>query len=678
MILYLDLETRSRVPIDYGVYRYAVGAEILLCNLAQDDGEVEKYEWSDEVRTYLIELLHDCERAGSHNDEFDFSILELCAGIIFPLERRFCTMAQARMHGLPGGLDRLCELLKIPADEAKRKDSKKLIRLFCVPNKEGGWNTKETHPAEWARFIDYGGGDVTAMRACHKLLPKWNLEIERPTWILDHEINARGMAIDTEFAQAAVDLMSAGKTEGDAAITEASTGYVTAGTQRDRLLEHILLEHGVSLPDLTASTIERRLQDNELSESVKELLRLRLEASKTSTSKYAALLNCVSGDGRLRGSMVYCGAGRTGRWSGTKFQPHNLPRQKESRRADIEFNTRAITAHCPEALDDTLSRCASEAIRGVVIAPPGRKLLVADYSSIEGRVVAWLADERWKLEAFRDNDRGAGPGLYELAYGRAFGIATDDVTQSQRQVGKVMELMLGFGGGVGAFVTGSETYRVNLAEMAEACWPLVPADVKIEAQLFWSKTENTFDLTWEEFTACDALKRMWRRDNPKIASLWDDVEAAFRFAMVGEEVTVGRLKFDKVQNWVRMQLPSGRYLCYPSVKVGKVEKKKSDDDTLSFLGIDPYTHQWGRIITWGGTLVENATQAVARDCLAYSLRTAKLKGLPIVLHVHDEPVAEVDESRTVAELESCMHYVPWASGLPLATHGFETTRYRKE
>jgi len=329
----------------------------------------------------------------------------------------------------------------------------------------------------------------------------------------------------------------------------------------------------------------------------------------------------------------------------------------------------------------TVAEYASNALRGVVVAAPGRKLLVADLANIEGRVVAWAAGEQWKLDAYRAFDAGVGPDLYKVTYGRTFGVdANFDHKTIQgyqwRQIGKVMELMLGYGGGVAAIVTGSETYHFDLGLMAPLCWPSIPRDLQLDAEGAWwyaVKEERTLGLTKEVYCACDGVKRLWRRNNPNIEGYWEQVEWAATTALTSSApVVAGPLEFDRVDAWLRMRLPAGGYLCYPGAHVA--------GGKLTFLGVNPYTKQWGRIKTWGGTLVENATQAIARDVLAQGMLNAEAAGLPVVLHVHDEAVCEVpDDPRwSVDLLEVFMIDMPeWAQGLPLAAHGFETDRYHK-
>jgi DNA polymerase len=301
-------------------------------------------------------------------------------------------------------------------------------------------------------------------------------------------------------------------------------------------------------------------------------------------------------------------------------------------------------------------------------------LTVGDYSNVEGRGLAWLAGEQWKLDAFRAFDDGDGPDLYKVAYSQAFGIPVDDVDDgSERQLGKVMELMLGYGGGVNAFITGCATYKVDPAVLPATAWPLVPDDVREECAGMWDwavRERRTLGLERDVFMTCDALKRLWRRKHPRTVQFWADLEGAFRDACIlGCVAHAGGLKIDKVGAWVRIRLPSGRYLSYPGARV--------KDDEITYLGQNQYTRTWGRIGTYGGKLAENVTQALCRDLLGEAMLNCEEWRLPVVLHVHDELVVENEEDQQ-DNLADAMRAVDWADGLPLAVATFTTDRYHKD
>ena len=680
MRLWLDLETRSDVNLSQtGVHVYAESAQIMLNSWAVDDGPVIV----DEKPTPRFwDAFVKADEIWAHNAEFDRTVLHAThPGIDIRFDRWRCTMAQARRHGLPGGLDKLCQILGVPEDKAKMKDSRALLLMFCKPNKEGGFNDKQSHPTGWARFLTYGGLDISAMREVHRRCPRWNEDYETPIWLVDQKINARGFQVDTRFALAAVGALKECAHEVDSNMRQSSHGAVDSGRQVEALLEHILSEYGVDLPDLQAATIERRVADTDLPDEVRTLLALRQQSAKTSTSKYATVLRCTSKDGRLRGSMTYSGAMRTQRWAGNRFQPHNLPRPKIGQlrgKVLVEEIKRAIEAVTWGVYDlcatYPLPEVLASAVRGVVVPARGKKLTVGDYSNVEGRGLAWLAGEEWKLQAFRDFDEGIGSDLYKLAYAEAFGVDPEDVDDGlERQIGKVMELMLGYGGGVGAFITGAATYKINLSELVKTAWPNIPERVKAETERMWEWSvlkKMTYGLDELTFRTCDGLKRLWREKHPAVVQFWADVEDCFINATRGIPSTLRLLKFDKVGNWVRIQLPSGRYLSYPGARC-------DDKGKLSYMGQNQYTRTWSRIGTCGGKLAENITQAVCRDLLAESMLNCEEWGLPVVLHVHDELVVENPEDQT-DNLVDAMRTVDWADGLPLAVAAHVTDRYAKE
>lgn len=366
---------------------------------------------------------------------------------------------------------------------------------------------------------------------------------------------------------------------------------------------------------------------------------------------------------------------------------------------------------------------ASNALRGVIVAPPGKKLVASDLSNIEGRVIAWLAGEEWKLQAFRDYDtfildefgrkisdgKGdflrKGPDLYRLAYARAFRIDPVDVKSDQRQIGKVMELSMGYEGGVGAFVNMAAGYGLDLEAMADAAFATIPRDVMEEAKGFlaWLYGECTkkrnarikrgmpeaeadamvaeerikarLGLSERVFCVCDSLKRLWRRAHPAIKAFWGNLQEEVRKAINDSKGVygVGKCVIRRTDNWLRIRLPSGRNLCYPAPRV-------SESDQISYLGVNQYSRQWARISTYGGKLAENITQAVARDVLAFAMWPAEVAGYEIVLTVHDEIISEAPDTAefSAAGLSKILATnPPWAQGLPLAASGFEGPRYRK-
>lgn len=690
--LWLDLETYCEVPITNGTHAYAEKAEVMLFAWAIDDGPVSVHDYTLGCQLHgdpylpfdLSQALQDPNvLVYAHNSGFDRTVLrhthpDICP----PVERWRDTMVRALAHGLPGALGTLCEVLKIDSDKAKDKEGRQLLMLFCKPRPAGSAirrATRETHPAEWAKFIHYAGQDIEAMREIDKVLPEWNYRgFELDLWHLDQRINDRGVAVDTDLANAAITTVEREQKALAKRTQELTDDDVQAATQRDAMLAHVLVEYGVNLPDMQQSTLERRINDPDLPEPLRELLAIRLQASTTSTAKYRTLIKGASSDGRLRGTLQFCGASRTGRWSGRMFQPQNLPRPT-LKQPDIDFGIEALKAGCADLVTDNVMALTSSAIRGCIVAPRMRKLVIADLANIEGRMLAWLAGEEWKLQAFRDYDAGTGPDLYKLAYAKAFGIHPDDVDDHMRQIGKVKELMLGYEGGVGAYITGAATYRIDLEAMAEHAIDTIPAEIKQEAlraHEWATKKKRTFGLTKRAYVVCDSFKRLWRNANPEISSWWKELENNVVAAInnPGKTRYCRRVMVRRDGNWLRIGLPSGRVLCYPSPQT-------DGEGKVSYMGNNQYTRKWQRLKTYGGKLVENITQAAARDILAANMAKAESQGYAIVLTVHDELITEANDfpGWNHEDLAKIMSTNPeWAEGLPLAAAGFETYRYRKD
>ena len=327
MDLFLDIETRSRTlnHLTVGVFKYLEDCEITVIGVAIDDDGAGVHDWNPRTSFWVQKAIEAADQVIAHNAEFDFTVLE-AKGCPVPVGKQYCTMHQAQRHGLPGGLEKLCEIFKIPENQAKQKEGRKLVLLFCKPLKDGSFANAQTHPEEWRRYREYCRLDVIAMRELHHRMPQWNDALERPLWELDHCINARGVCVDTQFARAAVEALSHSSRAADDGVALLTDGAADRGTQRARILKALLTEFGVDLPDMQAATLERRLKDETLPQVVRELIGLRLQSAKSSVAKFNTLLNCVSADARLRGALGYCGAQRTRRWAGRRFQPHNLPR----------------------------------------------------------------------------------------------------------------------------------------------------------------------------------------------------------------------------------------------------------------------------------------------------------------------------------------------------------------
>lgn len=652
--LWLDTETFSDIPIKHGAHKYAERAEVLLVALADDADPVQVWDVQDRPGwcTELQAKIDRAERVVIHNSAFDRTVLRHL-GVNIPVEKIDDTMVTALAHSLPASLGQLCDVLGVPQDKSKDKAGRRYIQLFTKPCPKN-WKirraTRETHPDEWQGFVEYARLDVDAMRNVHGRLPCWNsTHGERHLWRLDQRVNDRGVAIDLDLAQSAIRAFQRASGALAARASALTDGLVSSTTQRQRFIDYLRDVRGFEAEDLTKGTVEALLKEVDLDPKVRELLEIRQQAAATSPAKYKVLIEATSRDGRLRGTIQFCGAARTGRDAGRIFQPQNLPRSPDWFDGDVQEATIDAFKHdCEDILYDNVSERCAFAVRGALLASTGMKLVIADLSNIEGRVLAWLAGEEWKIEAFKAYDRGEGPDLYKVTAGRILKKDPYAVTKTERQnQGKVPELAGGYGGGLGAYrKMGGETFN---AMDDDAIMEIVQA---------------------------------WRAAHPATKRLWYDVEGAVRCAVraPGESFDVrGLLRVDTATGpddvqYVRIRLPSGRYLCYRSMHI-------NEDGQLVYEGINQYTRKWELLETYYGKLVENIVQAVARDVFMTGMREAEAAGYAVVLRVHDELVCEVpdDPAFTHEALSAMMAHNPsWSAGLPLSAAGFEAYRYRKE
>lgn len=973
-VLHLDVETfhvSENLKV-CGTYRYATDAEVMLAAWAWDDDLPTVWDFTEGLRDVrdLQPLIDKADKVVIQDSQFDRNILRE-QGVTIPIEKIEDTAVIALQHGLVKALDKLCAILNVPESASKLKEGKKLITLFCSPCPKN-WKleraTRQSHPGEWKRFVAYAAMDIVSMREVYKRLPRWNCTAqERVYWELDQRINDRGFKVDVPLARSATAAFQ--KLVDNLAIRtkEITGGRVGSTTEVAKMLA-FLAEQGLTLEDATKDSVERALASPDLDPSLRELLRIRQQASLTTPSKFKALLKAMSPhDERLRGTLQYCGAARTGRDAGRIFQPQNLIRTPDWFDEVVqELVVTALKTGIEDLLWDNIADLIAFVVRGCLIAEEGHKLVAADLSNIEGRGLAWLAGEEWKLKAFADYDKGIGEDIYKITAGRILGKPAKEVTKAERQrIGKVSELSClgpdtqvltnhgiklitkvstedllwdgtnwvvhqgliskgvrktlrldgldvtpdhriladgtwlpakmassspsfldlalatgrasllsleltwglkvafadcacsapagesptlsmsatGVGGpplavisapkrprAIGARSTGATLLFVptmdtdgvcsiasqpastgatilttvpstatageasgsmNLGGATEQLSSRICSPSKAGTSLISSLTGSkstkatspeTFasspsaptETTSGEFETCSVgsmnwkpvydiahagprnrftvltdhgalivhncgyqgsvgafrkmggamaeamtddeileIVRPWRAQHPETKGLWYATEDAARQALnhPGDSFTVGYLTFDYLTDdhglpWLRMQLPSGRYLCYLHPSTGYYEcpschgegvvpdkegksRTCSDcdgrgtcgDGEFTYEGVDTVTKQWGTRKTYGGSLIENACQAVSRDVFFHGLEQAEKAGYPIVLRVHDELVAEVpiDGTLTAAGLASCMTILPrWAFGLPLAAAGFEALRYRKD
>lgn len=677
-ILYIDTETFSSIPIKYGMYKYMEQVELLMISYALDTNDVQVWDTINTVMPADLKHFLTCDNLMfcAHNSAFDHMVLQHCLQVNHIL---WCdTAAMARRHSLPAGLGDLCTVFHISEDNAKMKEGRQLINLFCKPqsiNRKTQRATHLTHPDRWQLFLDYAKMDISAMREIYKRIPVWNnSDTEDALYTLDRKINTRGFRIDTLLAEKAIAILTVAKEDNDREMTTITAGQVRTANQRDVLLAYILSEYGVSLPDLQSSTLKRRVDDPDLPEEVKELIKLRLLSAKSSTRKYQTVMSCLSQDSRLRGTLMYCGADRTGRWSGRLFQPHNLPRPLYDQ-SMVDIGALALKKDCLPLFFDKkeVPSVTSSVVRSLIIPKDKHKLVVSDYASIEGRVLAWSAGEAWKIEAYEQYDKGIGYDIYTLTYANVFGVAPDSVTKKQRPLGKVLELALGYAGGVGAFIVFAKAYNIDLEDLANA---RIPVDLIREARHLYDylmEEGKEPAVSREVFISCDGIKRMWRRANPKTENYWQDLNCAVRTACDhSDDFPIGNIIIDKKGAWLRVKLPSGRYLCYPGIRIV--------DGDITYMGKCQYTRSWTRLKTYGGKLAENITQAIARDILAQGMLRAEENNYRIVLTVHDEVVTEVPDTADYGHLQLSNVITQtnkWMTGLPLAASGYDSYRYQK-
>lgn len=738
-LIFIDHESFSEAELKkVGSYAYTEhkSTEIMLTTYAFGDEDVQAYDATDGSRLPsdlrdILRFLHrnpgkkgNPKLIGANYLLFDRLLLKNCWGYDIDPRDIIDTMVCAFRHSLPGSLAMQCEVLQIAEELAKDKRGKALIQRFCKPtpkNYKIRRYSKETHPGEWAEFISYGKSDITSMREVYYELPQWgNTEFENTVLAVDLHINDRGFFVDTALAKAALAAVKKHKEELQWAARARFGGKLTG---KDFLPILRDLAPGYEILNAQKATLGDLLEDEDLPDEARVIIEMRLGASSTASTKYNPLLLGLSGDGRRRGCLQYGGAKRTLRWSGKAFQPQNLARGWYH--DDPEKGTFELT----EGIDLLLrgrahwcydvSKLTASTVRGCLIPEPGNKLVVADYSNVEGRGLAWLSGEDEALNTFR-----SGLDIYCVTAGKMFNMDPGRIKKERkdlRQIGKVAELGLGYQGGVAAFMTFAKTYALNLYDMTETMAGTFPEHIWAGARrgYEWARIQEknkkgfrgkkperpSYDLPKNVWLTCDSIKRMWRESHPKTVQFWNDLEEAAMQAIhnpgksywAGAEVRENgdrAIKIARTGNaknpgwWLKVELPSGRILSYPGIGIS-VEKQVDEDDydekvtyreRIRYMGENQTTRQWGKQYTYGGKLAENITQALCRDLLAVALVRVDAEGWPIILHVHDEIVTEVPNKPeySVAKLEAMVCELPsWAKGFPLAAEGAELMRYAK-
>lgn len=650
--LAIDIETYSSADIRYGVYKYADSPdfEILLLGYAFDDEPVQVADLTrEEVPARFVQALFDRSvTKTAFNANFEMTCLRKFYPDM-PLECWECTSILSLYNSLPTGLANVAKILKLGEDKQKDARGKALINYFskpCKPTKANGGRTRnrpEDAPDKWAEYIEYNRQDVVVERAIRqKLLRLKPTETEHRYWLMDQWINGNGAKVDMQLVRNAIRMnqdYSAHLREEAVRITGLENPNSVAQLKRwveDRI--------GETVTALDKKAVTELLERENIPGEVRRVLEIRQLMGRTSIKKYEAMAQAVCSDGRIHGMFQFYGAMRTGRWAGRIVQLHNLPRSSmpiDELRAARDVVLRGDLEEL-ELLWDNVPDVLSQLVRTAIVAEDGCRFIVDDYSAIEARVIAWIAGEKWRQDVF-----AKGGDIYCASASAMFGVPVvkHGVNGHLRQKGKIAELALGYGGGIGA-----------LKAMGA----------------------DKMGLTDEELI--DIVTK-WRRASPAIVRFWWAVDAAVRKAVwnPGEIVTIrqGRLRFHCRFGALFIELPSGRHLVYIHPHIGQ---NRFGGEAIFYAGMEQGTRTWGELETYGGKLVENIVQATARDCLAAAMLRLKNAGYKILMHVHDEVIMEVPKDKgSMEEVTRIMSMnEPWEKGLVKNADGFEDIYYRKD
>ncbi len=651
--LHIDVETFSSVDItSCGSYKYFESPDfeiLILCYCIKNDtttGGVRTIDLAQggEIPKLFLKLLQDpTVEKHAHNANFERNAFK-AIGYDIPAEQWHCSAVKAGYCGLPMSLDGATKALQM-GDKGKSAEGKSLIRYFsCLvkPTKTNGErfrNLRRHDPEKWERYKDYCAQDVAAEMELLERLKYFEIpETERLNYILDQKINDRGVNIDVEMAQNAIEIDNRFKL-GVIDKLKDLTGLVNPNSpaQLSKWLSSALQQEVKSLAKDNVSAL---IQEHKSGAAV-EVLKLRQLGSSTSTKKYNAMVNYAMSDATAHGLLYFYGANRTGRWAGRAVQLQNLPRNKMKLLDCARDLVKANDYEMLNIMFDNIPNVLSQLIRTALVASEGNVFAIADYSAIEARITAWLSGEQWRLDIF------AGDGkIYEASAAMMYKVPIDSVVGEQRDKGKIAELALGFGGSVGAL-----------------------------------KTMGGERMGWTEDMMKDIVDR-WRKASPQIVKMWYEFEDCALRALKTRKPVVSKLKgitFRYEYKCLTIELPSGRKLVYQSPVLSK---NKWGGESIKYQGMNQETKQWGWTDTYGGKISENVIQAIARDILADGMRRADDKGFDIVMHVHDEVACDIENKSTefvVSELCRILSEpVRWAKGLHLTAAGFTTPYYKKD
>ena len=672
--LYLDTETYSATDIrSAGSYKYMddPAFEILLLPFAWDDGAVGVLDLTDpsdhEELQDIIAGLKDPEVIKiAHNSAFERRAYHRAFGFYQPPEEWIDTMILCAMNGLPMSLEAAGEALGLR--EQKLKEGTALITYFCKPCKptiaNGGRtrNLPRHAPDKWERFKEYAKRDVEVMRTIYNMLHRYPIpEFERELWATDARINERGVMVDIAFAESAIAV--------DDAFTKEHTQEMQKLTGLDNpnsvaQLKEWLTTVGMDCESLNKETVGD-MKKTATDPTTKRVLELRQLLGKTSTTKYRAMTNAACEDHRVRGLLQYYGAGRTGRWAGRLVQVQNLPQNHLEDIGTVREIVRQRDLETLEMCFDSVPDVLSQLIRTAFIAKDGHTFLVADYSAIEARVIAYLAGEQWRMDVF-----AKGGDIYCSSASQMFGVPVEKhgVNAHLRQKGKVAELACGYGGGVAALKAfGAEKMGLSEAEMQDIVnqWRLASPTIP----RLWRRIEDAARAALDKpGRKCTVLRKYQDVERAKLNELRTGGRGySAEFNAGGAVCTFWRDK-----DALRCKLPSGRILTYWGARLDESNK-------ICFMGQNQTTRKWEKTDTWGGKLVENVVQAFARDCLAVALLRLEKAGFDICFHVHDEIVAEAPLGTRWEDMATIMGQpIEWAPGLLLTADGYDTKFYMKD
>lgn len=654
--LFIDIETYSSVDIkESGAYKYIESPdfEILMISYAFDKGPVKIVDLAqgDSIPGEFEEALFnpECLKV-AHNAVFERLSFKRI-GYDIPAKYWYCTLVKAAYCGLPLSLDAVSKVLNL--EDKKLDTGKALIKYFscpCKPTKINGGRTRnypEHAPEKWEMYKEYNMFDVLAEREIFYRLEEYEIpEIERRMYELDQEVNDRGILIDIELADSAVYVDNVG-TNFLLQQAQQLTGLQNPNSAA-QIKKWIESQTGSIVTSLSKDSIGELLEEFSEYPQVLEVLGLRKKLAKTSIKKYYAMLNCAMQDSRCRGLFQFYGANRTGRWAGRLLQLQNLSKNHISDIAVARELIRSRDWDAIELLYDDASDILSQLVRTALIAPADKTFAVADFSAIEARVISWLADEQWRMDVFKGDGK-----IYEATGSKMFNVPISAITKGStlRDKSKISELALGYEGSLGALKNmGGERMGLSDAEMM-------------------------------------SLVRKWRAANPAIVSMWHELDEASKEAVRYQrpvKCTSKGLIFDCDGKFMTIQLPSGRKLFYanPALKSKAIGRSATLSRTLCYGGLIQKTGQWGEIDTYGGKLTENIVQAIARDLLGNSMLNMRKEGFEIVMHVHDEAVAEIpleNAEEHYKRMVRAMEKVPeWAHDFPLKADGYITPFYLKD